>query len=87
MGALGAHCCRANPVVIDIDAALQDSFDHSWSTNFVVVDGDASFFPRVDHLVLTKPLTSEHYAIVGSLVKVKNVLKAEFDSVVLSAQG
>ena len=87
MGALGADSCRANPVVIDIDAALHDCIDHSRSTHFVVVDVHASFFPRVDHLVLTKPLTSEHHAIVGSLVKVKNVLKAEFDSIVLSAQG
>jgi len=85
VGALGADSCWANPVVIDIDAALHDSIDHSRSTHFVVVDGDASFFPCVDHLVLTKPLTSKHHAIVGSLVKVKNVLEAEFDSVVLSA--
>lgn len=84
---LGSDSRRADPVVVQIDAALKDDVDHVLATGLVAVNFHAAFLPGVDHLFLTKPLTGEHDAIMRRLVEVKDVLKAEFNVFMGAAKG
>lgn len=51
----------------------------------MVVENDAAALPSVDHSILAEPLSREHDAVVGLTVQVKDVVHAEFDAFVPSA--
>lgn len=84
---LGSDSSWADPVIVDVDAALEDNVDHVLATDLMVVNLNASFLPSVDHFLLAKPLTGEHHTVVRRLVEIKDVLKTEFDVLVDAAKG
>ena len=83
---LSAYCRWADPVVIDVNAALQDHVDHLVAAKVVMGYVNASLLPCFDHFVATDPLVSEQNAVMGWLVEVQDILEAEFKIVMLSAK-
>lgn len=82
---LGSNSCWANPVVMEIDASLEHNINHAFSTDIFALDLDAAGLPGLKHLVLTLPLSCKHDTVVGYLIQIVDVLHAEFNFLVLSA--
>ena len=83
----GSEGCRANPVAIDINAALHYGIHHRVSTNIMVCDRDTASFPGVDHFVLAEPLSCKHDTVMGSRVEIQNVVKTELNVLMSPAQS
>jgi len=84
---LGADSSWADPVVVDVDAALEHNIDHVFAAGGVVVNLDASLFPGMDHLLLAEPLTGKHDAVMRWLVQVQDVLEAELNALMGAAKS
>ena len=82
---LGANSSWANPLVVQVNAPLQDDINHLITTNINTPDLNASSLPSLKHLVLTFPFALEHDTIMGDLVQVVDILHAEIDTLVHSA--
>jgi hypothetical protein len=82
---LGTHSRGADPLLVDVDAALEHDVDHVLSADFLRFDFDAARLPRGEHLVLALPLAGQHYAVVGDFVQIVHVFDAELDTLVLTA--
>ena len=83
--ALGPHSGRADPLVVEVEAALEHDVDHVGAAELVPSHIDAAFLPGVDKLVLAQPLASEHDAIMRNVVQIQDVLEAELHLLVLTA--
>ena len=84
--ALGPHSGWADPLVVEVEAALEHDVDHVGAAQLAPSHIDAAFLPGVDKLVLAQPLASEHDAIMGNFVQVQDVLQTELHFFVLPAQ-
>ena len=85
-GVLGADGCGADPLVLDINAHLQYNLDGGRSADGVIVNDNAAFFPCMDHIILADPFVCVHNAIVRLLVKIDDVLEADVEAFVMTAE-
>ena len=84
---LRADSSWANPFVLNVNAHLQDDLDSGPSTHVLPIDRDASLFPSMDHLVLANPLVCIHYTIMRWLVQVNDILEADIEALVMTAEA
>ena len=82
---LSSDSSWADPVVVQVNAALEHNVDHLLSTDVLLLNLNASSLPSLKHLVLTLPLSSKHDTVVGDFIQVMDVLKAEVNSLMHSA--
>ena len=83
---LGADSCRADPLLVNINAHLQDNLDCRPATHVMAVYRNASVFPGMDHLILADPLICIHHAVMRLLVEIDDVLEANVVTLVVATQ-
>ena len=82
---LSSNSRWAYPVTSYFDASLEDHINHVLPTDILFLNLNASCLPSFIHLVLTFPLTCKHDTIVRLLIKIMDILHAEFYTLMLSA--
>ena len=77
---LGANSSWTNPVIVQLNAALENNVNHVLSTDLFLFDLNAARLPGLKHLVLAFPLSSQHDAIMGLFIQVLDILHAKVNT-------